>query len=298
MGRVDVALSNAFVRQSPHSRRARPKPYLAACQATPIPSPIPPTKPANRIASALRWERPRGFEVRSRQGRILLQSGGCDEAEEAFAVASDEVPGLTATLEEADAIFARGGGGGGGESPEDEVDGADDNAPLRAVDSFLVRNAPTQVMINDGLLLFSRQRYDEALDRFLEAMDAQREEDERRRSLLLDPDSDRDGDPSSSNLFLETIGIDSDPSLLVPAMNDAALCALYTCRMRDAVSMMESLVRESPSRYLTERLAFNLCTLYELGSDGATSERRKRILQAVAKRFFLHDVGSECFRIN
>ena len=76
-----------------------------------------------------------------------------------------------------------------------------------------------------------------------------------------------------------------------------ALCSLYTCQMKDAVSLLEGLVREDPTLFLTERVAFNLCTLYELGSDSAVSARRKRVIQVIAKRFFLHDIGPESFRV-
>ena len=86
--------------------------------------------------------------------------------------------------------------------------------------------------------------------------------------------------------------------MLIPCLNNLALCALYTCRMRDAVNMMEALVREDPTKYLTEVMVFNLCTLYELGSDNATSERKKRVLQSIAKRFTLHDIGPENFRLH
>jgi hypothetical protein len=37
--------------------------------------------------------------------------------------------------------------------------------------------------------------------------------------------------------------------------------------------------------------------LYELGSDNATGVRKKKTLQVIAKRFFLHDIGPESFRI-
>ena len=67
--------------------------------------------------------------------------------------------------------------------------------------------------------------------------------------------------------------------------------------MADSVMILESLVREDPTAFLTERVAFNLCTLYELGSDSAGSARRKRVLQLIAKRFFLHDIGPESFRL-
>ena len=80
-------------------------------------------------------------------------------------------------------------------------------------------------------------------------------------------------------------------------MNNLALCALYTCRMREAVDLIESLIREDPTKYLTSTLAFNLCTLYELGSENSISDKKKRILQSIAKRFTLHDVGKENFRL-
>lgn len=39
-------------------------------------------------------------------------------------------------------------------------------------------------------------------------------------------------------------------------------------------------------------------TLYEFGSDRAVSERKKRILQSVAKRRSLHGAALDCFRLN
>lgn len=97
---------------------------------------------------------------------------------------------------------------------------------------------------------------------------------------------------SISDTIIETEG-----DLLVPCINNFALCALYTCRMREAVVLMEMLIREDPTRYLTHCIVFNLCTLYELGWDSTMSERKKRVLQMVAKRFSLHDVGAESFRL-
>ena len=91
--------------------------------------------------------------------------------------------------------------------------------------------------------------------------------------------------------------LEPEEELLVPCLNNLALCAMYTCRMRDAVSMMEALIRENPTRYLTECMAFNLCTLYELGSDNSISDHKKKTLQLVAKRFSLHDVGNDSFRL-
>ena len=60
---------------------------------------------------------------------------------------------------------------------------------------------------------------------------------------------------------------------------------------------MERLIRHNPSESLTERSALNLCTLYELSADAASATRKKRTLQLIAKRFFLHDIGPESFRL-
>ena len=77
-----------------------------------------------------------------------------------------------------------------------------------------------------------------------------------------------------------------------------ALCALYTCRLQEALQLLESLVREDVTAHLTDRVALNLCTLYELASDSAASARKKRVLQLIARRFFLHDIGAESFRVS
>ena len=67
--------------------------------------------------------------------------------------------------------------------------------------------------------------------------------------------------------------------------------------MQSSVQELENLIREDPCLYLTEGVAFNLCTLYELGSEGEECMRKKKVLQRVAKRFYLHDVGVESFRL-
>ncbi len=67
--------------------------------------------------------------------------------------------------------------------------------------------------------------------------------------------------------------------------------------MSCAVQELEGLIREDPCLYLTEAVAFNLCTLYELGLDGEECAQKKRLLQRVAKRFYLHDVTVESFRL-
>ena len=81
-------------------------------------------------------------------------------------------------------------------------------------------------------------------------------------------------------------------------INNMALAALYTCRLADALQLMESLIQENITAYLTARVALNLCTLYELASESAASARKKRVLQMVAQRFSLHDIPADSFRVN
>lgn len=85
-----------------------------------------------------------------------------------------------------------------------------------------------------------------------------------------------------------------DSSFVVPLHH---LYDQIQCRLHDAIQVLESLIRTDPTSFLTERMALNLCTLYELSADSTAANRKKRTLQLIAKRFFLHDVGPESFRI-
>jgi len=149
-----------------------------------------------------------------------------------------------------------------------------------------VQHAPAQVLVNDGLLCFAYANYDQSIECFKNATD-------RLRSSGLSADYQKEDWVGPA-----VLGVAPHASLFNECINNMAICALYTCRMPEAVSLMESLIREDPTAFLTERVAFNLCTLYELGCDSTASARKKRVLQLVAKRFFLHDVGPESFRIN
>jgi len=166
----------------------------------------------------------------------------------------------------------------------------------------LVRQVPVRLMVNDGLILFAQSDYELAATRFREAMEMQ-------DSVTADSNNDSSAlnsmdvpsspaYPSWKDLDSPTLGFDADSSLTVECINNLSLCLLYSGKMREAVREMESLIRKDPCEYLTEGMAFNLCTLYELGSDGEECTKRKKRLQRVAKRFFLHDIGVESFRLN
>jgi len=165
----------------------------------------------------------------------------------------------------------------------------------------LIRQVPVRQMVNDGLILFAQSDYDLAAQRFRDAMELQQfvSADINDSSTLNSTDyPSSPGYPSWKDLDSPTLGFDAYPSLTVECINNLSLCLLYSGQMRAAVHEMESLIRKDPCEHLTEGMAFNLCTLYELGSDGEECTKRKKRLQRVAKRFFLHDIGVESFRLN
>jgi tetratricopeptide (TPR) repeat protein len=145
---------------------------------------------------------------------------------------------------------------------------------------------PIQIRINDGLISFAYSHYDAAMTHFRKSID------------MLQSQPVRQSYNKQDWMGPTVVRVEAYSTALSNCWNNLALCALYTCRMQDAVRMMESLIRRDPCQFLTERLAFNLSTLYELGSDAAASTRKKRVLQLIAKRFYLHDIGPESFRVS
>jgi len=211
------------------------------------------------------------IQIYSRQGRILLQAGALPEAAIVFERAHDEYqskkkeqkPNLTSKLP-------------------------------------MVRNVPIQILVNEGLLHFSHMDYELAEEKFQKGADCLQKNDS---DSVKSDDTKNDIRLTAAEHLMNQICLEfesifqAEEDLLEPCMNNLALCMLYKCRMREAVDLMESLVRTDPTKFLTGTMAFNLCTLYELGSDNTVSDKKKKILQLIAKRFLLHDIGIECFRL-
>lgn len=206
-------------------------------------------------------------EILSRQGRIFLQIGALSEAREIFEAAKNmwskfESSTSCSSIPLLDQISNR-------------------IKILRVVMHSLFE-------INEGLIDFSKSNYDEALQNFSNAIEILRKDDRNFHSQYRMQDW---VGPAIAGCLT--------PSMLYSeAVNNASLCHLYMCNMKEAVIALEDLVREDPTAFLTERSAFNLCTLYELGSDSNVATRKKRVIQLIAKRFFLHDVGPESFRVS
>jgi tetratricopeptide (TPR) repeat protein len=206
-------------------------------------------------------------EILSRQGRIFLQVGALSEAREVFDAAktmwTDNIESSTSlsSIPLSEAISNR-------------------NKTLRVVMQSLFE-------INDGLFHFSKSDYDEALHSFSNAIDIFRKDGSSFHSQYRAQDW---AGPAIA-------GCQGSSLVYNEAVNNTSLCNLYMCNMKEAIFALEALVKEDPTAFLTERVAFNLCTLYELGSDSAVATRKKRVLQLIAKRFFLHDIGPESFRV-
>jgi tetratricopeptide (TPR) repeat protein len=197
-------------------------------------------------------------EILSRQGRVLLQLGALKEASEVFQMAST-------TWKETLSVET-------GQANKDNI----------------VQLIPAQLAVNEGLLCFSYAKHGEALEFFRKAVQQIRQTGSLSQSSASD---------ENWTLLPVTMAIAPVHALYSETINNMAICALYTCRLREALLLMESLVREDPTRFLTERVALNLCTLYELSNETTASSRKKRVLQQIAKRFFLHDISPFSFRL-
>ena len=198
-------------------------------------------------------------EILSRQARILLNVGALEEVATLFEAVRETWHSIDTT-----------------------------RIPPELVNHPLIQLIPVQEAMNEGLLDFAKSDFDKANVAFSRAADIMRASSDL-LALKYDPDD---------WMGPIVVGCETPSIVYSECINNMALCGLYSCRLNDAVELLEGAIREDPGAFLTERTAFNLCTLYELGADSAISARRKRVLQLISKRFFLHDIGPESFRVN
>jgi tetratricopeptide (TPR) repeat protein len=213
-------------------------------------------------------------DLLSRQGHILLQVGAVEQAWEIFQQCKSLWSGLV----------------------QDKGLTSQDQLRQWLPNHYeAVQLIPAQLDANEGLFSFACGKYDQACEFFRSTIQEIRMAGASSTTNTGMAHTYRRKDWVGSGILR---GTEFRHCLYSETMNNMALCAIYTCRLHEAVHTMECLVREDPTAFLTERVAYNLCTLYELGSDTTASARQKRVLQIVAKRFYLHDIGSECFRIS
>ncbi|KAG7346095.1 tetratricopeptide repeat protein [Nitzschia inconspicua] len=203
-------------------------------------------------------------EIYSRQGRILLQAGALLEAAEIF--------------ESAKVLWTE---------VEISIPQLPDDISIIVSHKDLVQLLPCQMEVNEALFYFSKSHYDHALESFTKAVE-----------LLRKSNNFRPKYRTVDWVGPSIAGCTPANTLYNESVNNMAITHLYMCDMSNAIGLLEGVVREDPTAFLTERVAFNLCTLYELGSDNPVGVRRKKTLNLIAKRFFLHDIGTESFRLS
>ena len=132
------------------------------------------------------------------------------------------------------------------------------------------------VAIQQGLLLFSTKKYQAALNIF---------------NAVVKMDID-----FNVTHMLLSIGVAID-DLVVAAANNIAVAALHCCEVRLGINCIEALLQQDPARFMTDAILFNLCTLYDLAYNTVFSTRRKKMLQTVAKLYYLNTIAPTSFRL-
>jgi len=94
---------------------------------------------------------------------------------------------------------------------------------------WIFQYIPIQIRIQDGLLAFAHSQYDQSITYFCMSSEYKKED-------WAGPTVQR---------------VEAYRMAVSNCWNNLVLCVLYTCRMQDVVCMMESLVRQDPSYYLT-----------------------------------------------
>lgn len=107
---------------------------------------------------------------------------------------------------------------------------------------------PAQLAVNEGLLCFASGQYDKALEFFRTAV----------QHLRKVSDFTVTRPYRASDWLGAMLAMESPYVLYSETMNNMSLCAIYTCRLQEAIHVMETLVREDPTSFLTERVALNL----------------------------------------
>ena len=110
---------------------------------------------------------------------------------------------------------------------------------------------------------------------------------------MIELDTAAAADPAKA---LSMIGSETGVGV-VAASNNLAICALYCCALKRAVSCLEGLLRQSPQKHMQDVILFNLCTLYDLACDNTTSTLKKRVLQHMGSRYHLDHINPASFRI-
>ncbi|KAG7377745.1 hypothetical protein PHYPSEUDO_011057 [Phytophthora pseudosyringae] len=141
----------------------------------------------------------------------------------------------------------------------------------------VVTELESRLLLNDGLLFFSQNKLQEALSAFDSI-------------LYLQNSQVATAASSDTELFLEE-------DVVCSAVNNYAICALYCCDVKAAVTALERMIRSNPQRFLNGVVVFNLSSLYDLLFDNATSKSRKEMMKKIAHLYDLEHIDQAAYRI-
>mmetsp|Transcript_2947 Transcript_2947/g.3106 ORF Transcript_2947/g.3106 Transcript_2947/m.3106 type:complete len:619 (-) Transcript_2947:87-1943(-) len=86
-------------------------------------------------------------------------------------------------------------------------------------------------------------------------------------------------------------------SLMAAAASNLAICALSLRQLPRAIDTLEQLVRSNPARNMLDPVVFNLCTMYDLSCAPEVSTTKKKILQRIAVVYHVDDLHWRSFRL-
>jgi hypothetical protein len=92
----------------------------------------------------------------------------------------------------------------------------------------------------------------------------------------------------------------ADENLVASAINNYAICCLYSKKNNEAMLRLEKLIGLDPPRYMSDPLVFNLCTMYDLSFSPDVSLMKKKALQKISAKFGINDpiLHWRSFRLN
>lgn len=159
----------------------------------------------------------------------------------------------------------------------------------------------TQTLLLQGLLHFSEERFDVALDVFNTVIGTEKvrmasKEGHTERGLRGNWQS------SSWRALRLVLWRQLDDAALSSAVNNYAICCLYLKRVGTAILRLEELVATDPIVFFTDPIVFNLCTMYDLCFAPDVATNKKKALQKVAARYHINDSSGSLhwrsFRLN
>ncbi|KAF0684755.1 Aste57867_23270 [Aphanomyces stellatus] len=136
----------------------------------------------------------------------------------------------------------------------------------------------SRLLLNQGLLFFAHNKFKEALDVF---------------NTILGVHSDDEPAEASDEPFASW----DDGDVVSCAANNMSICALYSCEVQTAVTVLETILQSDPRRHLHSAVVFNLSTLYDLVCDNTNSTNRKEMIKRLAETYGVEHIDATCFRI-